>query len=71
MKFTRHEIFKLEVLVSLKIDELRERSIRLKSTRYTKDIIKKSIKEYEELEKKLNVLYKQAVLDEVKNSTRD
>lgn len=68
MKFTRQEIFKLRVLVSERSDELQECLNFINSSRLKKSsqYIKKSIKEYEELEKKLDTLYQQLLLDYIK-----
>lgn len=68
MKFTRQEIFRLRVLVSEKSDALQEYLNFINSSRLKKSsqYIKKSIKEYEELEKKLDTLYQQLLLDYIK-----
>lgn len=67
MKFTRHEIFKMEFLVVEKIDELQEflnilQGARLESSQWIQELIT----DYEEIAKKLNVLYEQVVLDDFK-----
>lgn len=60
MKFTKHEIFKMEVLVVEKIDELEEflkilQSGRLESSQWIQELIK----DYEKIFEKLNTLYKE------------
>lgn len=67
MKFTRHEIFKMEFLVVEKIDELQEflnilQDARLESSQWIQELIT----DYEGIAKKLNVLYEQVVLDDFK-----
>lgn len=60
MEFTKYEVSKLEVLVSEKIDDLQEFSNNLQKFEINDgQFIQELIKEYEEIEKKLNVLYKE------------
>lgn len=61
MKFTRGEVLKITDLVIKEINELKKLSDNLKYHERLKDdpFLPRLIKEYEEIEKKLNVLYKE------------